>query len=148
MTSMSKIWRQLTSILSNLNNFHLLEIVDRVSETQLQLGENFNWIIWLKGLNQSQTIAVHQPIIIYMAKHTMNAAEVRGFVKLKKKPKSEKNLEVGGWVRPQLGFLFFGDILCFFVWFYVVFMFPNVSKKIKNWIGGGVWPMRVFLRFF
>ena len=28
---------------------------------------------------------------------------LRGFVKLKKIHKSEKNSEVGGWVRPQLG---------------------------------------------
>ena len=27
-------------ILSNLNNFQSLEVVDRVSETQLQVGEN------------------------------------------------------------------------------------------------------------
>ena len=26
----------------NLNNFHSLEVVDRVSETQLQVGENSN----------------------------------------------------------------------------------------------------------
>ena len=32
--------KQLTSILSNLNNFHSLEVVDRVSETQRQVGEN------------------------------------------------------------------------------------------------------------
>ena len=31
-----------TSILSNLNNFHSREVVDRVSETQLQVGENSN----------------------------------------------------------------------------------------------------------
>ena len=47
------IWKQLTSIfmiLSNLNNFHSLEVVDRVSETQLQVGENSDSIIWrLKG---------------------------------------------------------------------------------------------------
>ena len=50
-TSISNIWKQMTSILSNLNNFHSLEVVDRVSETQLQVGENSNWIIWrLKGL--------------------------------------------------------------------------------------------------
>ena len=36
---------KLTAILSNLNNFHSLEVVDRVSETQLQVGENSNWII-------------------------------------------------------------------------------------------------------
>ena len=34
--------KELTSILSNLNNFHSLEVVDRVSETQLQVGENSN----------------------------------------------------------------------------------------------------------
>ena len=33
---------ELTSILSNLNNFHSLEVVDRVSETQLRVGENLN----------------------------------------------------------------------------------------------------------
>ena len=48
--SISNIWKQLTSILSNLNNFHSLEDVDCVSETQLQVGENSDWIIWrLKG---------------------------------------------------------------------------------------------------
>ena len=31
-----------TSILSNMNNFHPLEVVGRVSETQLQVGENSN----------------------------------------------------------------------------------------------------------
>ena len=36
---------------SNLDNFHSLEVVDRVSETQLQVGGNFNKIIWqLNGL--------------------------------------------------------------------------------------------------
>ena len=29
-------------IFSNLNNFHSLEVVDRVSETQLQVRENSN----------------------------------------------------------------------------------------------------------
>ena len=32
--------KELSPILSNLNNFHSLEVVDRVSETQLQVGEN------------------------------------------------------------------------------------------------------------
>ena len=37
-------------LFSNLNNFHSLEVVNRVSETQFQVGENSNWIIWrLKG---------------------------------------------------------------------------------------------------
>ena len=29
-----------------MNNFHTLEVVDRVSETQLQVGENSDWIFW------------------------------------------------------------------------------------------------------
>ena len=37
--------KRLTSILSTMNNFHSLEVVDRVSETQLQVGENSNRII-------------------------------------------------------------------------------------------------------
>ena len=37
--------KDLTAILSNLNNFHSLEVVDRVSETQLQVSENSDWII-------------------------------------------------------------------------------------------------------
>ena len=36
----SQIWKELTSILSDLKNFHSLEAVDRFSETQLQEGEN------------------------------------------------------------------------------------------------------------
>ena len=57
MTTISSIWKQLTSILSNLNNFHSLEVMDRVSETQLQVGENSNWIIWrLKGQLKKQII--------------------------------------------------------------------------------------------
>ena len=32
------------------------------------------------------------------------AVLLRGFVKLKKFQKSKENSEVGGWVKPQLGF--------------------------------------------
>ena len=40
----------MTSILSNLDHFHSLEVVDRVSETQLQVSENSDFLIWrLKG---------------------------------------------------------------------------------------------------
>ena len=57
MTSTRKISKGLTSILSNLNNFHSLEVVDRVSETQLQVGENSNWIIWrIGGSHNSWTL--------------------------------------------------------------------------------------------
>ena len=40
MTLISNILKQFTSILSNLNNFHSLEVVDCVSETQFQVDEN------------------------------------------------------------------------------------------------------------
>ena len=50
MISISNIWKQLAPILSILNIFHSLEVVDRASETQLQASENSDWIIWrLKG---------------------------------------------------------------------------------------------------
>ena len=39
-TSINKISKSFTFILSNLNNFHFREFVDRVSETQLQQGGN------------------------------------------------------------------------------------------------------------
>ena len=53
MTIINKILKSLTSILSNLNKVHSLkrvEIVNRVSETQLQVGENYNSIIWWLAL--------------------------------------------------------------------------------------------------
>ena len=59
MTLISKIGNFLTAILSNLNNFHSLEVVDRVSETQLQVGENLNRIILrLKGLTRTNVTEV------------------------------------------------------------------------------------------
>ena len=39
---MTNISKSLTFILSNLNNFHPLEVVNRVSETQLKVGDNSN----------------------------------------------------------------------------------------------------------
>ena len=52
---------------------------------------------------------------------------LRDFVKFKKIQKSEKNSEVGGWVRPQLGrFLIFWGNIVFFVLFFVA---VHVSKK-------------------
>ena len=41
----------------------------------------------------------------------------------------------------NLFFSFFFRNFVLFCVFCVVFMFPNVSKQIKKWIGGGwVWP--------
>ena len=77
MTIISKIWNLLTSILSNLNNFHSLEVVDRVSETQLQVGENSNWIIrrltWLKGETANLSFSL---IIICYSKLSVNYTQV------------------------------------------------------------------------
>ena len=36
---------QLFGQLDNISNFHPLEVVDRGSETQLQVGENFNYMV-------------------------------------------------------------------------------------------------------
>ena len=41
-TSINIIQKEFSSILLYLNNFHSLEVVDRVSETQFQVGENYN----------------------------------------------------------------------------------------------------------
>ena len=64
-----------------------------------------------------------------------------GFCQVEKNPR--KTQEVGGWVKAQLGFLFFGGN---FVFFCVVSMF---QKKIKIGKGGG-WmgsEQSVFLGF-
>ena len=67
---------------------------------------------------------------------------------IKKIQKSEKNSEVGGWVKPQLGFFSFLEISCGFCIFCcccICFQF-----FFFKWIGGlvgGVWPIRVFLGF-
>ena len=64
MTSTSKIWKELTSILSNLNNFHSLEVVDRVSETQLQVGSNSKLNnLAVKGLNSVKSPAQWCPML-------------------------------------------------------------------------------------
>ena len=65
MTSISKIGKELTSMLSNLNNFHALEVVDRVSEAQLQVGKNSNLIIWrLKGKRLKKITFNHYMMLI------------------------------------------------------------------------------------
>ena len=46
-----------------MNNFHSLEVVDRISETQLQVGENSNLIIWrLKGFGWNIIGPASQPV--------------------------------------------------------------------------------------
>ena len=69
---------------------------------------------------------------------------LRGFVKLKN-PKIQKNSEVRGWAKLQLGFVCFLKIVCFFVLFFAV----RVSKKKmdRGWVGE-VWPIRVFHGLF
>ena len=46
MSLFTSISTWLTSILSNLNDFRSLEVVNRASETQLQVGENSYQINW------------------------------------------------------------------------------------------------------
>ena len=66
---------------------------------------------------------------------------LRGFVKLKNMQKSEKNSEVGGWVKPQVRFVFFWEILCF-----SVLLFCCTCLKKKKMVNG-VRLIRVFLEF-
>ena len=40
-----QFFKTIDLILSNLINFHSVEVVDRVSETQFQVGENINLIL-------------------------------------------------------------------------------------------------------
>ena len=62
---------------------------------------------------------------------------MRVFVKFKQIQKSEKNTEVGGWVKPQLGILFFWKfcVLCgFFV--VVVHVFQKklkLDRGVRGW---------------
>ena len=64
MTLTSNTWKELISIFSNLNNFHSLEVVDRVSETQLQVGEKFKLnTLAVKGLNQFQVTIITNVLV-------------------------------------------------------------------------------------
>ena len=54
------IHQQLNTILSNLNNFHSLGVVGRVSETQLQVGEKFGLNnLAVKGLSPHDALKHH-----------------------------------------------------------------------------------------
>ena len=57
---------------------------------------------------------------------------LRDFVKLNKIKKSEKNAEVGGWVKHQLGFFFFGEILCFLCCFLLLYMGGAAGLGLAN----------------
>ena len=65
---------------------------------------------------------------------------VRGFVELKKIQKSEKNSEVGGWLKPQLGFFFWGGEFCVFCVFgltspsfsRIFFIFFNLTRPLTG----------------
>ena len=66
-------------MLSNLNNFHSLEVVDRVSETQHQVGENFDCLIWRLQVDNNRSsefrlislarYQIHQKYIVFFLKY-------------------------------------------------------------------------------
>ena len=58
----------------------------------------------------------------------MKLKELRGFVKLKKSKNPRKTRKWIGGSSPNSDFYFLGKI-CLFCVFFVVFMFPNDSKK-------------------
>ena len=79
----------------------------------------------------------------------MTRKDLRGFVKLKKIEKSEKNSEVGGWVKPQLAFYFFWKLsvfLCFLCCFYVSKCLKK--KKLDSGVGGCCLTNPSFSRIF
>ena len=79
--------------------------------------------------------------IFFTLTRPLRAYVIRGFIKLKKIQKSEKNKWVGG-SSLNSDYYFFLEILCCF------HATKCFRKKIKNWIRGlvgGVWPIRVFL---
>ena len=53
-----------------------------------------------------------------------------------------RGLEVGGWVKPQLGIFF----LCFSL-FFVCYFCTCLNKVRWGWVSG-VWPIRGFFSFF
>ena len=69
----------------------------------------------------------------YMYSGLCRYRKLRGFVKLKKFQKSEKNSEMDGWVKPQLGLLFFGNIVFFCVVFFVVHV-SNFFFSLDRWV--------------
>ena len=68
---------------------------------------------------------------------SQDVLQFRGYIKLNKFQKSEKNSEMGGWVKPQVGFsFFFGNVLFLCVFFVILLFVVHVSKKnIKKWVG-------------
>ena len=78
----------------------------------------FNWEL-------SRPICIiKKSLTFYITTNSLISAKLlRGFVKFKKIKKSEKNSEVGGWVKSQLGFFFFRNCV-FFVLFSCFQMFP------------------------
>ena len=149
-----KVW---SGILSRFANpyvsfaqtiFRLAVNLDLESDCQRQGPCQTLWILWFKIFPDWRQLCSYQ-FMAFVSGIPKQTGSLRGSVKLKKIQKSEKDSEVGGWIKHQLGFFFFFEMLYFFVFFCVVFMFSNVSKK-KNWIGGwvgGIWLIRVFLGF-
>ena len=81
-----------------MSDFYPLKVVCRGSETQ-KVGKNLKKLTCIKG-----------------------------FCQVKKIPKSEKNSEVGGWVKPQLAFFFLLEMVyfvCFLCCFLLLYMFPK-----------------------
>ena len=58
----------------------------------------------------------------------ISPGKVKGFVKLKKSKNSEESRKWVGWSSPKSDFCLFFK-LCLFVFFCIVFMFLNSSKK-------------------
>ena len=71
---------------------------------------------------------------------------LRGFVKLEKFKKSEKNLEVGRWVKTELGFFVLGNVMFLFLCVVCYCCTCFQKKRIEWWPGG--WVVSGKLGFF
>ena len=71
MTSVSKISQSFTFILPKLNTFYSLEVMDRVSKTQLQVGENSNVLIRRLKVHISATVLHHVHISSKSIEHNL-----------------------------------------------------------------------------
>ena len=85
---------------------------------------NFQWSLHMLFFNNADVLNSFFDVTKKQSMYT------KGFCQVKKIPKIREKSEVGGWVKPQLIFLFFFKYCVFCVLFFFV---VHVSKKnIKN----------------
>ena len=97
------------------------------------------WFMNFKGKKNNKNVGVNQWLFRlnpYNAMSMWNHHKcLKGFVKLKKIQKSEKNSEVGRWVKCQIKL----EVFCA-VCLYCACLQKKLQKWIEEWVGG-IWPI-------